>query len=299
MQDLSVTIIQTSLYWENPTANLANLEEKIATISTQSDLIILPEMFNTGFTMNVKAVAEPMNFTTFKWMRQQAKQTKAVITGSYIVKEGENYYNRLLWMRPDGTFEKYDKRHLFRMGGEHHHYSQGTERLIVELKGWKICPLICYDLRFPVWSRNKQVVSHKSMSHKSQVISEHSKVQEEIPHDSQPTTYDLKTYDSLSYDILIYVANWPAVRSQVWDTLLQARALENQSYCIGVNRVGEDGMGLNYSGNSAVIDFKGNPLFYQKDTEVIKNQILSKQELDDFRTKFPAYLDADEFEIIP
>jgi omega-amidase len=269
MQDLSVTIIQTSLYWENPTANLANLEEKIATISTQSDLIILPEMFTTGFTMNAKAVAEPMNFTTFKWMKQQAKQTGAVITGSYIVKEGENYYNRLLWMRPDGTFEKYDKRHLFRMGGEHNHYAQGTERLIVELKGWKICPLICYDLRFPVWSRNNRVISHKS-----QVISEHSKVEKENPYNLRSTTYDLKTYDSLSYDLLIYVANWPAVRSQVWDTLLQAR------------------------GSSAVIDFKGNSLFYQKDSEVINNQILSKQELDDFRAKFPAYLDADEFEII-
>jgi omega-amidase len=290
MQDLSVTIIQTSLYWENPTANLANLEEKIAKISTQSDLIILPEMFTTGFTMNVKAVAEPMNFTTFKWMKQQAKQTKAVITGSYIVKEGENYYNRLLWMRPDGTFEKYDKRHLFRMGGEHHHFAGGSERLIVELKGWKICPLICYDLRFPVWSRNFQ---------QEEGGKEDVKMGKEIGENSIPHIYDpIPTIPNLNYDILIYVANWPAVRSQVWDTLLQARALENQSYCIGVNRVGEDGMGLNYSGNSAVIDFKGNPLFYQKDTEVINNQILSKQELDDFRTKFPAYLDADEFEII-
>jgi omega-amidase len=290
MQDLSVTIIQTSLYWENPTANLANLEEKIATISTQSDLIILPEMFTTGFTMNVKAVAEPMNFTTFKWMRQQAKQTKAVITGSYIVKEGENYYNRLLWMRPDGTFEKYDKRHLFRMGGEHHHFAGGSERLIVELKGWKICPLICYDLRFPVWSRNFQ----QEEGGKEEV-----KMGKEIGDNPIPYTYDLiPTTPNLNYDILIYVANWPAVRSQVWDTLLQARAIENQSYCIGVNRVGSDEMGLNYTGNSAVIDFKGNPLFYQKDSEVINNQILSKQELDDFRTKFPAYLDADEFEII-
>jgi omega-amidase len=291
MQDLSVTIIQTSLYWENPTANLANLEEKIAKISTQSDLIILPEMFTTGFTMNVKTVAEPMNFTTFKWMKQQAKQTGAVITGSYIVKEGEKYYNRLLWMRPDGTFEKYDKRHLFRMGGEHNHFAQGKEKLIVELKGWKICPLICYDLRFPVWSRNFQ----QEEGGKEEV-----KMGKEIGDNPIPYTYDLiPTTPNLNYDILIYVANWPAVRSQVWDTLLQARAIENQSYCIGVNRVGGDGMGLNYTGNSAVIDFNGNPLFYQKDTEVINNQILSKKELDDFRTKFPAYLDADEFEIIP
>ena len=267
MQNLSVTLIQTDLFWENPTANLANLEEKMAQISLPTDLIILPEMFNTGFTMNVKAVAEPMNFTTFKWMKQQAKRTQAVITGSFIVKEGEQFYNRLIWMRPDGSFETYDKRHLFRMGGEHNNFAGGAERLIVELKGWQICPLICYDLRFPVWSRN---VFSKTENQTSEI----------------------------QYDLLIYVANWPAVRSQVWDVLLQARAIENQSFCIGVNRVGSDGMGLNYTGNSAVIDFKGNALFYQKNSEVISNQVLIKKELDDFRAKFPAYLDADDFEIL-
>ena len=166
MQDLSVTLIQTDLYWENPTANLANLEEKIAQISTQTDLIILPEMFNSGFTMNAKTVAEPMNFTTFKWLKQQAKKANAVVTGSFIVKEGEKYFNRLIWMRPDGSFEKYDKRHLFRMGNEHLIFTGGTERIIVELKGWKICPLICYDLRFPVWSR--QALSHEGT--KAQII---------------------------------------------------------------------------------------------------------------------------------
>lgn len=267
MQNLSVTLIQTNLFWENPTANLANLEEKMAQISLPTDLIILPEMFNTGFTMNVKAVAEPMNFTTFKWMKQQAKRTQAVITGSFIVKEGEQYFNRLIWMRPDGSYESYDKRHLFRMGGEHNSFAGGSERLIVELKGWRICPLICYDLRFPVWSRNI-----------------FSKIKNQKP--------------EIQYDLLIYVANWPAIRSQVWDTLLQARAIENQSFCIGVNRVGSDGMELNYTGNSAVIDFKGNSIFYQKSSEIIKSQILNKKELDDFRAKFPAYLDADDFEII-
>jgi omega-amidase len=268
MQDLSVTLIQTDLYWENPTANLASLEEKIAQISTQTDLIILPEMFNSGFTMNAKAVAEPMNFTTFKWLRQQAKKANAVITGSFIVKDGHKYFNRLLWMRPDGSFEKYDKRHLFRMGNEHLTFTGGTERIIVELKGWKICPLICYDLRFPVWSRNSFFKSS-------------------IPNPQSP----------IPYDLLLYVANWPSARSQVWDVLLQARAIENQSYCIGVNRVGTDGMGLNYSGNSAIIDFKGNPVFYQKESEVIHNEILKMQDLIDFRTKFPAYLDADDFVI--
>jgi omega-amidase len=227
MQDLSVTIIQTNLFWENSTANLANLEEKMAQISLPTDLIILPEMFTTGFTMNAKTIAEPMNFTTFKWLKQQAKRTQAVITGSFIVKEGEHFFNRLIWMRPDGSFEVYDKRHLFRMGKEDKTFTAGTKRLIVELKGWRICPLICYDLRFPVWSRNIKVVSHKS-----QVISETS----EVKTDKMPLT----TYDLLTYDLIIYIANWPTVRSQVWDTLLQARAIENQSYCIGVNRVGSD-----------------------------------------------------------
>ena len=283
MQNLSVTLIQINLFWENPTANLANLEEKIAQISLPTDLIILPEMFNTGFTMNVKEVAEPMNFTTFKWIKQQAKRVQAVITGSFIVKEGEQYFNRLIWMRPDGSFEIYDKRHLFRMGGEHHNFAGGSKRLIVELKGWRICPLICYDLRFPVWSRNFQE-EKKSKEIKENIIPNNSNL--------------LFESSSLNYDLLIYVANWPAVRSQVWDTLLQARAIENQSFCIGVNRVGNDRMGLNYTGNSAVIDFKGNPIFYQKDSEIIKSQILNKEELDDFRAKFPAYLDADDFEII-
>jgi omega-amidase len=287
MQDLSVTLIQTDLYWENPTANLANLEEKIAQISTHTDLIILPEMFNSGFTMNAKSVAEPMNFTTFKWLRQQAKKANAVVMGSFIVKEGEQYFNRLIWMRPDGSFEKYDKRHLFRMSNEHLTFTGGTERIIVELKGWKICPLICYDLRFPVWSR--QAHSHEDT--KAQREKGETKNPELTTQNSQPTTHN----SQLNYDLLIYVANWPAVRSQVWDVLLQARAIENQSYCIGVNRVGDDGMGLHYSGNSAVIDFKGNPVFYQKDLEAIHTQTINYQELINFRAKFPAYLDADDF----
>jgi omega-amidase len=220
-------------------------------------------------------------------LKQQAKRTQAVITGSFIVKEGEHFFNRLIWMRPDGSFETYDKRHLFRMGEEDKTFTAGTKRLIVELKGWRICPLICYDLRFPVWSRN--------------FIQEKGKKEEEGEKSIhfQSHTHDLMPHASyLNYDLLIYVANWPRVRSQVWDTLLQARAIENQSFCIGVNRVGKDGMGLDYSGNSAVIDFKGNQLFYQKDSEAIHNQILNKKELEDFRNKFPAYLDADEFEII-
>lgn len=286
MQDLSVTLIQTDLYWENPTANLANLEEKIAQISTQTDLIILPEMFNSGFTMNAKLVAEPMNLTTFRWIRQQAKKANAVVTGSFIVKDGEQYFNRLIWMRPDGSFEQYDKRHLFRMGNEQLIFTAGTERIIVELKGWKICPLICYDLRFPVWSRNAVQEERKKGERQEGEIFSQAERRPVITHNSQ-----------LKYDLLIYVANWPSVRSQVWDVLLMARAIENQSYCIGVNRVGNDGTGLNYSGNSAVIDFKGNPIFHQEDLEIIYSQKLNYQELIDFRAKFPAYLDADDFTI--
>ncbi|MEA5458912.1 nitrilase family protein [Arcicella sp. LKC2W] len=292
MQNLSVTLIQTDLFWENPTANLANLEEKIAQISSPTDLIILPEMFNTGFTMNVKSVAEPMNFTTFKWMKQQAKKANAVVTGSYIVKEGEICYNRLIWMRPDGSYETYDKRHLFRMGGENNNFSGGEKRLIVELKGWKICPLICYDLRFPVWSRQGMLEDREqSLEFRGESLDDRNSDVNSAP------SSKLYPLSSNSYDLLIYVANWPAVRSKVWDTLLQARAIENLSYCIGVNRVGEDGMGLHYNGNSAIIDYKGNQTFYQTDSEVMCTQTLSKQDLDDFRTKFPAFLDADNFEI--
>lgn len=295
MQDLSVTLIQTDLYWENPTANLANLEEKIAQVSTPTDLIILPEMFNTGFTMNVKSVAEPMNFTTFKWMKQQAKKANAVVTGSYIVREGENCFNRLIWMRPDGSYETYDKRHLFRMGGENNNFSGGEKRLIVELKGWKICPLICYDLRFPVWSRQGKLENRgESLDVRDGRSGDVNSTFFSAIYSLNSTLYPLS---SNSYDLLIYVANWPAVRSKVWDTLLQARAIENLSYCIGVNRVGEDGMGLHYNGNSAIIDYKGNQTFFQTDSEAICTQTLSKQDLEDFRTKFPAFLDADNFEI--
>jgi omega-amidase len=256
MEDLRISLIQTALYWEQPDANRANLEEKIAELPA-TDVIVLPEMFTTGFSMNGKSLAEPMNFTTFKWMKQQAQQTGAVITGSYIVKEEGQCFNRLSWMQPDGGFATYDKRHLFRMGNEHQFYAQGNQKLVVSWKGWNICPLICYDLRFPVWSRN---------------------VNQE-------------------YDLLLYVANWPAPRAEVWNTLLKARALENQSYVVGVNRVGQDGEGLLYAGDSAMIDFKGQTLFHNAHQEISHTTSLSKQTLVDFRAKFPAYLDADDFEI--
>ena len=259
---MNITFLQTDLYWHNPVANRAMLEERIFDLAEPTDLIILPEMFTTGFTMDVQSVAEPMNLTTFRWMKQMAAQTKAVVTGSYVVHEGGNYFNRLIWMQPDGQFDTYDKRHLFRMAGEDATYTAGTHRIVKEWKGWRICPLVCYDLRFPVWSRNLQTES---------------------------TDFD--------YDLLIYVANWPAVRRNPWNVLLQARAIENLSYVVGVNRVGKDGNGHPYSGDSALIDFKGDLLFRQTDTEIVHQQALSMDELRAFRKKFPANLDADRFQI--
>lgn len=255
---MNITLLQTDLHWQDSVANRAMLEETLFTLPEPTDLIVLPEMFTTGFTMDARAVAEPMNLTTFKWLKQMAAQTNAVVTGSYVVQESGLFYNRLIWMEPDGQFAQYDKRHLFRMAGEEKTYSAGTSRLVREWRGWRICPLICYDLRFPVWSRNKQIAP-----------------------------------DQLDYDLLLYVANWPAPRQTAWDTLLQARAIENLSYVAGVNRVGEDGNRHPYRGGSALVDFKGDVLFRQYDTETAHQQTLSLDDLKAFRAKFPAYLDAD------
>ena len=259
-ETLKVTLIQSSLYWHDIDANLAMLEEKIWQIGQETDLIVLPEMFSTGFTNAAPELAEPMNSKTFRWVKQMAKQTNAVVSGSFIARDGKDLYNRLLWMCPDGTFATYDKKHLFRMSEEHDIYTAGKERLIVEWKGWKICPLICYDLRFPVWSRNL--------------------TQED---------------ESLSYDLLLYVANWPAARSQVWRTLLQARALENLAYCIGLNRIGEDGNHIAYDGQSTVFNYKGEIISDLLANDTIVTVELSKSALNEFRNKFPAYLDADAF----
>ncbi|MFY0593857.1 amidohydrolase [Roseivirga sp.] len=253
-QDLRLTLIQSDIYWRQPAANLAMFEEKIWEIEGQTDIIVLPEMFQTGFTMEYEGVSEPMNLTTFKWMRQMSAQTKAVVTGSYIVREKGHVYNRLIWMQPDGEYKSYDKRHLFRMADEHDYFAEGTDQLIVEWKGWKICPLICYDLRFPVWSRNV----------------------------------------NLAYDLVLYVANWPAVRVSAWDALLKARAIENVSYAIGLNRVGSDGNDIPYNGHSGAYSFKGDTLAFSDKEEIITIN-LSKDELDAFRAKFPAQLDADAF----
>ncbi len=274
---MNVTLVQPNLFWHDPVANRATLEERIFSLPEPTDLIVLPEMFTTGFTMDARAVAEPMNLTTFRWLKQMAAQTGAVVTGSYVVQEGGRFYNRLIWMQPDGQFDTYDKRHLFRMAGEDGVYTAGTRRIIKEWKGWRICPLVCYDLRFPVWSRN-------------------------VTLDSDLTT-------DFAYDLLLYIANWPAARRNAWNVLLQARAIENLSYVVGVNRVGEDGS-LNgegtasrprqpYAGESAIIDPKGELLFRQADTEVVYQHTLSLGELRAYRERFPANLDADAFRIAP
>jgi omega-amidase len=261
MQDLKITLIQSDLHWEDVEANLSMFEEKIWQINGSTDVIVLPEMFTTGFTMAAPRLAEHMNMRTFKWMKQMADQTGALILGSFICTVHERYYNRLLWMEPGGNFKTYDKRHLFRMENEHKTYSPGESMLIASWKGWKICPLICYDLRFPVWSRNKWDALSKR----------------------------------LSYDVAIYVANWPMIRSEAWNTLLKARAIENMSYVVGVNRLGQDGNGVEYNGGSAIISPKGDTIFTNEGVETIRTLELNAHSLQAFRDRFPAYFDADDF----
>ena len=263
MTDLKISLIQSDLYWENIEANLAHFEEKIWAISEETDLIILPEMFATGFTMNAKQLSEPPHFKTFRWMVQMADQKKAVIMGSYIVKEKNNYFNRLYAVYPEGKYGKYDKKHLFTLGGEQDFFEPGVEKSIITIKGWKICPLICYDLRFPAWSRLKY---------------------------QGPDLYE--------YDLLIYVASWPKMRINAWDTLLSARAIENQSYCVGVNRTGIDGNGLEYHGHSGVYDFLGDRQADLGTSVTTSTTVLSKEGLDLFRSTFPFQKEADSFNFL-
>jgi len=259
---LKIALVQTELYWKDKTANMAMLEEKVLNLSSVVDLVILPEMFTSGFTMDAREVAEPMNFTTTKWMKQIAAQTRAVVTGSIIIEEKGLFYNRLLWVNPDGKVDFYDKRHLFRMAGEGSHYEMGRERKVFELKGWKIMPQICYDLRFPIWSRNR-----------------------------------VKDGE-LEFDLIIYVANWPSPRISAWDVLLKARSVENLSYSIGVNRIGQDGNDVPYSGHSAAYNFKGDTLVFSDNKEEILYVDLDLDALQEYRTKFPAWMDADGFDLI-
>ena len=272
MEDLKVTIIQSNLHWENKERNLEMFSQKIDAVAEKTDLIVLPEMFTTGFSMKPKSFAEPMDGLIIAWFKEQAKKKGCVVTGSFICEEKGKYYNRLVWAKPDGDCITYDKRHLFRMANEDAHYTSGQEKIIVELKGWKICPLVCYDLRFPVWSRNRQVKPYSQITDKENI--------------------------NYEYDVLIYIANWPEVRSYPWKTLLLARALENQCYVVGLNRVGNDGNTIYHSGDSSVINAKGiiisNTKPHEETTETVA---LNYAELAAFRKTFPAMLDADEFQI--
>lgn len=253
-KNLKITIIQSELHWENAAANRDMFSEKIKNIEGETDLIILPEMFTTGFSMNAKKLAEPNDGETLQWMIQEAKNYNTAITGSVIIKEENNFYNRLFFVFPDGTHEKYDKKHTFTLARENETYTNGTERIIVNYHGWKICPLVCYDLRFPVWARNTE-----------------------------------------DYDVLIYVANWPKVRTVAWDTLLRARAIENMAYCIGVNRVGYDGNDHEYIGHSAVYDVLGKQISSSAFGEFIETVILEKKHISTNRKHLQFLNDRDQF----
>ena len=259
MSDLTVSFIQTELHWHDAAANRAAIEQQLAQLAGPTDLIVLPEMFTTGFSMEAATQAETMSGPTVAWLRTQAAAHNAVVTGSVIIEEHGQYYNRLLWVRPDGRLSSYDKRHLFTLAGEQHVYAPGRARLVEEWRGWRICPLVCYDLRFPVWSRNQPV---------------------------EP------------YDLLLYVANWPAVRRTAWTTLLRARAIENVACALGVNRIGRDELGHDYAGDSALLDARGNYLVEADDQAGVFTHTLRRDELEDFRAKFAALNDGDAFELL-
>ncbi|MEZ4721501.1 MAG: amidohydrolase [Flavobacteriales bacterium] len=260
---LAVTIVQSELYWEIPETNRTHFLSLLRASDPKSDVIVLPEMFTTGFSMKTELAEVGTN--TLNWMRSVSVEFDAAVIGSVMTKEGEQSFNRLYVVFPSGEYQTYDKRHLFSFAQEHEHFTAGEDRLIVEFRGWKICPMICYDLRFPVWSRNAEINGGDM---------------------------------SFVYDLLIYVANWPEARRRPWTTLLEARAHENQAYVVGVNRVGSDGMNIEYSGDSAVFSPRGERLSNTEPyMESVETVILSKVDLDAFREKFTPWNDKDRFEI--
>ncbi len=253
MQDLTVTIVQSELVWEDPAANLELFDRSLDGLAGKTDLVVLPEMFATGFSMTPQPVAQTMDSTAVRWLQETAATLEAHLVGSLMIVEGGRYYNRLMWVSPAGDLRTCDKRHLFRMLGEEKVYTGGRTLLTMEVRGWKIRPFVCYDLRFPAWSRN---------------------------------------LDN-AYDASIFVANWPAKRAEHWRALLEARAIENLSYVVGVNRVGTDGNGLAYSGDSTVIDPVGNTLFTIHNEPAVRTVTLSREILENWRRDFPAWMDAD------
>ncbi len=266
MSSLIFTLIQTKLHWEDKAANLTMLQQKISSINDKTEVVILPEMFSTGFSMQPEKFAEKMDGTTVEWMRKISAEKKVILTGSLMIEDEGNYYNRLIWMLPNGQMGYYDKRHLFAYANEHNHYTSGNKRFIASVKGWRINCNVCYDLRFPVWARQSNKGEERT--------------------------------EELEYDVLIYVANWPERRSLAWKTLLQARAIENQSFVIGVNRVGTDGNDIYYSGDSTIINPMGEIIYYKAHDEDIFTITLQKEEVETVREKMPFWRDADPFIII-
>jgi len=271
MSSLTITTIQTNLHWENKQANLLLLEDRLRNLEQQTEIVVLPEMFSTGFSMRPQDLAETMEGETVMWMKEMAAQYRIVLTGSIIIEEDKKFYNRLVWMLPNGQAAFYDKRHLFAFAGEDKFYSPGGKRLIAQVKGWKINLQVCYDLRFPVWGRQQL---------------------------QNAATISAENEPGLEYDILLYVANWPQRRSHAWKTLLCARAIENQCYVVGVNRVGKDGNDVYHSGNSMVIDPLGEVMYHMADEEDSFTITLQKEHLETVRTKFPFWKDSDDFNIL-
>jgi omega-amidase len=264
MDDLRVSLVQGDTVWHDPAANRARYADMIAPLAGRTDLVLLPETFTSGFSNEALASAEGMDGPTVAWIREQARELGTVVTGSVQIREGQGVYNRLLWATPDGDLKHYDKRHLFRMAKEHERYAAGRDRLTVELKGWRVCPLVCYDLRFPVFIRNR---------------------------------YGVEAPERFDYDLLLFVANWPSPRRYAWQTLLRARAIENLSYVAAVNRVGTDGNGHPYSGDSVALDFLGQPLLEFGAQVQVATTTLSAAALAGHRERFPAQLDADRFDL--
>jgi omega-amidase len=256
LHQLNLALVQHNPLWEDAQSNLKMLSGLLSTLDEPTNVIVLPEAFATGFSMNAKAVSQKLGDNITQWMKGISYEKNAAVCGSVFIEEDGFFYNRFLWANPEGEILQYDKRHLFSMGGEHIPYTKGEKQLLIGYKGWRIFPQICYDLRFPVWSRNTH-----------------------------------------GYDLLINVANWPAARTKVWKTLLKARAIENQSYAIGVNRVGTDGNLIGYIGETMAISFKGETLFNAKNNEGVFHIQLNKYELDTFRKKFDTLKDSDRFEI--
>ncbi len=265
MNDLRISLVQGDTRWHDPAGNRDYYGHLIAPLHGTTDLVLLPETFTSGFSNDAIDQAETMDGPTVAWLREQAARLGAAIAGSVQIRDAGGVYNRLCFVTPDGTLQHYDKRHLFRYAKEHERYAAGRERLTVEWKGWRICPQVCYDLRFPVFSRNR---------------------------------FDVERPGGLDYDLLLYVANWPSARAYAWKTLLRARAIENLCFVAGLNRVGTDGNGLHYAGDSAVIDFRGEPVSESLGREVVVTTTLQAAELLAHRERFPAMLDGDGFSLL-